>query len=145
MNIWAAPLALVLSCILPLVPSAAEAPAHTSTFAVAGASFSQLGEGSFAFRWSSQEVSDNSECQLYAWCAFADIVGPTCPNEVFVALEFYDKNDELVTEGGDILSGLRRQRFIGVEIGTNRDITFEKFKIVDIECGPGLPTGHGKA
>jgi hypothetical protein len=140
MNIWMTPLVLGLTLILPLTPSVAEAPMHQS--ATSEASFDLVGEGGFSYRWAVDDARHKNECQLYDWCVFADIVGPRCPNEVFVALEFYDKHGDIVTGGGDILPGSNRQRFISVEVGTSRDITFSTLNVVDVLCGLGLPTGH---
>jgi hypothetical protein len=74
-------------------------------------------------------------------CSFADIVGPGCPHEVFVALDYFDKNGDLITSGGDVLPSGGRQRHIHVELGTNWVETFDTFEVTDIGCYLGLPTG----
>jgi hypothetical protein len=103
--------------------------------------FYLLNDEGFSFRWSSDAVAGNLQCQLYELCTFADIKGPACPGELGIALEFYDSNGDLVTEGGDIISARGRTEFNAIEVGTNRDITFANFSIVGASCILGVPTG----
>jgi hypothetical protein len=123
---------------MQLVPSAAEAPTHLDE----QYTFATVGKSGFSYRWSSENTQKTKECQLYNWCVFADVVGPACKGEVLIELEFYDKNGDLVTGGGDVIAGQGRQRHLAIELGTNRDITFSTLNVVDVWCGAGLPTGN---
>jgi len=138
MNIWSLPVIVALSVGMQLVPSAAEAPTQLDQ----QYTFSSVGKSGFSYRWSSENTQKTKECQLYNWCVFADLVGPVCEDEVFIALEFYDKNDDLVTGGGDVIASMGKQRHLEIEVGTNRDITFSTLNIVDAGCYKGLPTGQ---
>ncbi len=95
-----------------------------------------------AYRWTPDIETQNRECELYAFCAFADVKGLSCPAEIGIALAFYDEAGDFVTDGGDIVSARGRVAIHGIEVGTNRDITFETFKVTGIDCYQGLPTGH---
>jgi hypothetical protein len=103
--------------------------------------FYQLNDEGFSFRWTSGAIADNLDCQLYELCTFADIKGPACPGELGLALEFYDSNGDLVTDGGDIISARGRGEFNAIEVGTSRDITFANFSVVGASCIKGVPTG----
>ena len=103
--------------------------------------FYPLNEDGFSYRWTSSSIAENLECQLYELCTFADIKGPACPGELGIALEFYDSNGDLITDGGDIIPARGRGEFNAVEVGTSRDITFAKFSIVGAGCLQGVPTG----
>ena len=74
-------------------------------------------------------------------CSFADIVGPSCPHELFVALDYFDKNNDPLSSGGDILPSSGRQRHIHIELGTNNHDWVKSFEVADIGCYFGLPTG----
>jgi hypothetical protein len=141
MNLWSLPLIAGLSLALPLVPNPAEAPEVTS--ASVGASFDLIGEYGFSYRWLSEETikSGHMECNFYALCSFADIVGPSCPHEIFVALDYFDVNGDLITSGGDVLPSSGRQRHIHVELGSNNIESFDTFEVSDVGCYLGLPTG----
>ena len=142
MNMIQAVVGSLLALILPLMPVAAEAPEFTGT--TSELDYFDMGVEGFKFRWTPDDRSDSIDCQNYAICAFGDILGPDCPGQIFVALEFYDENGERVNDGGDIIEARGKRRFMGVELGTNRDITFDTFNVVDIFCGKGLPTGRGE-
>ena len=104
--------------------------------------FYQLNEEGFSFRWTSDAMADNLDCQLYEFCTFADIKGPACPGELGIALEFYDSKGDLVTDGGDIISARGRGEFNAIEVGTSRDINFANFSVVGASCIQGVPTGQ---
>ena len=140
MNLWSLPLIVGLSLALPLVPSEARAPTQISE----AEAFSAVGGSGFSYRWTQVASRADHSCQLYKWCTFADILGPSCNAEVLIALQFYDKNGDLVADGGDVIAGLTEQRHLAVEIGTNRDITFDSLNIVDMTCGAGLLTGEAQ-
>ena len=141
MNLWSLPLIAGLSLALPLVPTSAEAPGHVSSSAANA--FSGVGEAGFSYRWLSDEdiKAEHLECNSYSMCSFADIVGPSCPNEVFVALDYFDKDNDPLSSGGDILPSSGRQRHIHVELGTNNHDWVKSFEVSDIGCYLGLPTG----
>jgi hypothetical protein len=141
MNLWSLPLIAGLSLALPLVPTSAEAPGQVSSSAANA--FSGVGESGFSYRWLSDEdiEAEHLECNSYLLCSFADIAGPSCPHEVFVALDYFDLNGALITSGGDVLPSGGRQRHIQVELGTNWVETFDTFEVTDIGCYLGLPTG----
>ena len=94
MNLWSLPLIAGLSLALPLVPAEVQAPTQISE----AESYALVGDGGFTYRWSDDATGNDHTCELYAWCTFADILGPTCPGEVFIALEFYDQHGDLVTK-----------------------------------------------
>lgn len=143
MKIWIVISALLGGLIAPGIPAPAEAPEFTGT--TSELDYFDMGVEGFKFRWTPDDRRDSIDCQNYATCAFGDILGPDCPGQIFVALEFYDENGERVNDGGDIFEARGKRRFMGVELGTNRDIPFDTFNVVDIFCGKGLPTGRGKA
>ena len=126
---------------LPMLPSVAEAPEQPYESAVAA--FELVGESGFSYRWLSDEdiEAEHLECNSYLLCSFADIVGPSCPHELFVALDYFDVNGDLITSGGDVLPSGGRQRHIQVELGTNWVETFDTFEVTEIGCYLGLPTG----
>ena len=107
------------------------------------AAFELVGESGFSYRWLSDEdiEAEHLECNSYLLCSFADIVGPSCPHELFVAFDYFDVNGDLITSGGDVLPSGGRQRHIQVELGTNWVETFDTFEVTDIGCYLGLPTG----
>ena len=130
-----------LALALPLVPAAAEAPEPY----VPGSSarFYMVGDNGFSYRWVDEETSiaEGLECNLYALCAFADIVGPACDDEVLVELDYFDEDDWYVTSVNDVLPGAGRQRHIRVELGTNIFDGLSSFDVADIKCYRGVPTG----
>ena len=142
MNLAQGALACVLALGAQLAPQAAEAPEFTGT--TSGQAFYSVGEAGYSVRWTPSDKSGDMECQIYAQCGFADILGPGCPGQIFVALEFYDENGDYVNEGGDIFDSRNKRRFMAVEIGTNRDIRFDTFNVVNVFCGVGLPTGKSE-
>jgi hypothetical protein len=139
MNIWSLPVIIGLTVTSQLVPMAAEAPTRVSESNL----FNSIGEQGFSYRWVSDSLAkaEHLECNSYSWCSFADIVGPSCPNELFVGLDFYDKNNELISSGGDVLPSSGRRRHIHVELGTNRLVDVNNLRVSFISCYKGLPTG----
>ena len=131
----------VLALALPLVPAAAEAP--EPYVPDSSAQFYLVGDNRFSYRWVDQDTSiaEGLECNLYAWCAFADIVGPACDDEVMVELDYFDEDDWYVTSVNDVLPGAGRQRHIRVELGTNIFDGLSSFEVADIKCYRGVPTG----
>jgi hypothetical protein len=131
----------VLALALPLVPAAAEAPEPYAPDS--SARFYTVGDDGFSHRWVDEETSiaEGLECNLYALCAFADIVGPACPDQVLVELDYFDEDDWYVTTVNDILPGAGRQRHIRVELGTNVVDGLSSFEVADARCYVGLPTG----
>jgi hypothetical protein len=131
----------VLALALPLVPAAAEAP--EPYVPDSSARFYMVGDNGFSHRWVDEETSiaEGLECNLYALCAFADIVGPACPDQVLVELDYFDEDDWYVTSVNDVLPGAGRQRHIRVELGTNLDQDLSSFEVADVRCYVGLPTG----
>lgn len=131
----------VLALALPLVPVAAEAP--EPYVPDSSARFYLVGDNGFSHRWVDEEtsISEGLECNLYALCAFADIVGPACPNQVLVELDYFDEDDWYVTTVNDVLPGAGRQRHTRVELGTNLDQELSSFEVADVRCYVGLPTG----
>ena len=131
----------VLALALPLVPTVAEAP---ETFIPnPSARFYMVGDNGFSYRWVDEETSiaEGLECHFYGWCAFADIVGPACPDQVAVELDYFDEDDLYVTSVVDVLPGAGRQRHIRVELGTNHYDGLTSFDLANVECSRGLPTG----
>lgn len=130
-----------LALVLPLVPSEAEAPEPQTVDS--SARFHQIGDNGFSFRWVDEEtsVAEGLQCSLYEWCAYADIVGPSCPNELLISLDYLDDEDLYVTSGTVILPADNRQRHSRAELGTSQLDDFETFVIDDIRCYQGLPTG----
>ena len=130
-----------LALVLPLVPSVAEAPEPQTVDS--SARFHQVGDKGFSLRWVDEETSiaEGLECNLYQSCAFADIVGPACADEVLVELDYFDEDDWYVTSVYDVLPGSRRQRHIRVELGTNLYEDLSSFRVADVRCYVGLPTG----
>ena len=130
-----------LALALPLVPAAAEAP--EPYVPDSSARFYMVGDNGFSFRWVDEETSiaEGLECNLYQSCAFADIVGPACAEEVLVELDYFDENDWYVTSLNDVLPGAGRQRHIRVELGTNLYEDLSSFEVADIKCYKGKPTG----
>lgn len=130
-----------LALVLPLVPSVAEAPEPQTVDS--SARFHPVGDKGFSFRWVDEEtsVAEGLECSLYEWCAYADIVGPACPNELLISLDYLDDEDLYVTSGTVILPAANRQRHSRAELGTSQLDNFETFVIDDIRCYQGLPTG----
>jgi hypothetical protein len=131
----------VLALALPLVPAAAQAP---ETYEPDTSSrLYMVGDHGFSYRWVDEEtsVAEGLECNLYAWCAFADIVGPSCEDEVLVELDFFDADDWYVTSGVDVLPGAGSQRHIRVELGTNLFDGMASLEVADVRCYLGLPTG----
>ena len=141
MNLWSLPLIAGLSLALPLVPTSAEAPGQESSGAANA--FTQVGEAGFSYRWVDEDTSiaEGLQCNFYSWCAFADIVGPACPDEVLVELDYFDKDDWYVASGADVLPGSGRQKHIHVELGTNHYDGLGNIEIPNISCYLGLPTG----
>ncbi|MFM6966741.1 MAG: hypothetical protein ACKOWI_05210 [Rhodoluna sp.] len=142
MKTWMIISALVSAFALPAIPAPAVAPEMSGK--LPELAYYPMGESGFSFRWTPNETSGPQQCQNYGQCAFGDILGPTCPAEVFVAIEFYDEKGDYVSDGGDIIVGNRKQRHMNVEVGTNRDVAFDTFNVTDIFCGEGLPTGKGR-
>ena len=140
-----------LALVLPLVPAAAEAPepylpdSSARFYMVGDNGFSHrwVGDNGFSFRWVDEATSETEglDCNLYALCAFADIVGPACPNQVLVELDYFDENDWYVTSVNDVLPGAGRQRHIRVELGTNLYEDLSSFQVADVRCYVGVPTG----
>lgn len=130
-----------LALALPLVPVPAQAPAPEPP--TSSARFYPVGDNGFSFRWVDEETSmaEGLECNLYAWCAFADLVGPACADEVMVELDFFDADDVYVTTVLDVIPGAGRQRHVRVELGTNLYEDLSSFQLADIKCNLGLPTG----
>lgn len=137
MNLIQGLVAGALALVLPLLPAPAEAP-FTDT------AFYEVGNSGFSFRWSPGDLEDSMGCQLYEVCLYADLRGPKCQGEIGVTLEFFNKDGELVTDGGDIIRGGRLGNLDGLEFGTNRESTFSTILITDVTCIDGLPTGHAK-
>ncbi len=131
----------VLALALPFVPAAAEAP--EPYVPDSSARFYMVGDNGFSHRWVDEEtsVAEGLECNLYALCAFADIVGPACPNQVLVELDYFDEDDGYVTTVNDVLPGSGRQRHIRVELGTNLYEDLSSFRVADVRCYVGVPTG----
>lgn len=131
----------VLALALPLVPAAAEAP--EPYVPDSSARFYMVGDNGFSHRWVDEETSiaEGLECNLYQSCAFADIVGPACDDEVMVELDYFDKYDWYATTVFDVLPGAGRQRHIRVELGTNLYEDLSSFQVADVRCYVGLPTG----
>jgi hypothetical protein len=131
----------VLALALPLVPAAAEAP--EPYVPDSSAQFYMVGDNGFSYRWVDEETSiaEGLECNLYALCAFADIVGPACPDQVLVELDYFDEDDWYVTSVNDVLPGAGRQRHIRVELGTNLYEDLSSFQVADVRCYVGVPTG----
>lgn len=126
---------------LPLVPVSAEAPESANSSPESA--FHLVGQNGFSYRWLTNVtiISEHMECNFYSLCSFADIVGPSCPNEIFVALDYFDVNGDLITSGGDVLPASGKQRHIHVELGSNWVESFDSFEVSDIGCYLGLPTG----
>ena len=141
MNVIQGVITGVLAMTLPMLPSVAEAPEQQGEGTVTA--FELVGESGFSYRWLSDEdiEAEHLECNSYLLCSFADIVGPSCPHELFVALDYFDVNGDLITSGGDVLPSGGRQRHIQVELGTNWVETLDAFEVTDIGCYLGLPTG----
>jgi hypothetical protein len=131
----------VLALTLPLVPTAAEAPEPYEPNS--SSRFYGVGDHGFSHRWVDEDssIAEGLECNLYMSCAFADIVGPACPDEVLVELDYFDKDDLYVTTLQDVLPGSGSQRHIRVELGTNLYEDLSSFQVSDIKCYLGLPTG----
>jgi hypothetical protein len=131
----------VLALTLPLVPTAAEAPEPYEPNS--SSRFYGVGDHGFSHRWVDEDssIAEGLECNLYMSCAFADIVGPACPDEVLVELDYFDKDDLYVTTLQDVLPGSGSQRHIRVELGTNLDEDLSSFQVADIKCYLGVPTG----
>ncbi len=131
----------VLALALPLVPAAAEAP--EPYVPDSSAQFYMVGDNGFSYRWVDEETSiaEGLECNLYQSCAFADIVGPACADEVLVELDYFDEDDWYVTSVNDVLPGAGRQRHMRVELGTNLDQELPSFQVADVRCHVGVPTG----
>ncbi len=130
-----------LALVLPFVPSPAEAP--EPYVPDSSAQFYMVGDNGFSYRWVDEETSiaEGLECNLYALCAFADIVGPACPDQVLVELDYFDEDDWYVTSVNDVLPGAGRQRHIRVELGTNLYEDLSSFQVADVRCYVGVPTG----
>ena len=131
----------VLALALPLVPAAAEAP--EPYVPDSSAQFYLVGDNGFSYRWVDEEtsISEGLECNLYQSCAFADIVGPACDDEVLVELDYFDEEDRYVTTVNAVLPGAGRQRHIRTELGTNVDQEFSSFEVANVTCYVGVPTG----
>jgi hypothetical protein len=132
-----ASLALSFMSLTLAVLATTPAPATYST----QEEFYPLNDDGFSYRWTSSTIADKLECQLYELCTFADIKGPACAGELGIALEFYDSNGKLITDGGDIIPARGRNEFNAIEVGTSRDISFATFSIVGVSCFQGVPTG----
>lgn len=132
----------LLSMALPIIPSVAEAPPRP--FSAVDAVFKPVPETDYSRRWLSDEEIANRglECHLYGLCSFADIEGPACPNEMLVELDFFDKHDELIDSGVDVLPSNGRSRLLHVELGTNWLDDFATFEITNVACYTGTPTGY---
>jgi hypothetical protein len=131
----------VLALALPLVPAAAEAP--EPYVPDSSSRFYGVGDHGFSYRWVDEDTSiaEGLECNLYMSCAFADIVGPACPDEVAVELDYFDKDDSYVTTVVDVIPGAGRQRHPRIELGTNLYEDLNSFQVADVKCYRGVPTG----
>lgn len=141
MNLIQGLITCALALALPLLPAPAEAP--EPYVPDSSARFYMVGDHGFSFRWVDEETSiaEGLECNLYAWCAFADIVGPACDDEVAVELYYFDEEDRYVTSVNAVLPGAGRQRHIRVELGTNLYEDLSSFQVADVRCYVGVPTG----
>jgi hypothetical protein len=131
-----------LSFMPQLIQTAANAPIKHA--AITSLEFGDIGERGFKYRWlTDQAINDGHlKCQMYSLCSFADLVGPSCPAELFVALDFFDQNGALISSGGDVLPSYGKRHYVHVELGTNFLDSFADFEVTDIGCYRGVPTGR---
>jgi hypothetical protein len=143
-NVLHGTIAGLLAVILPLVPTAAEAPPYNGPMTTT--EFSQVGETEFSYRWVTDQAiaQKDLQCTLYYLCSFADIITPDCPDEVFVELDFFDNRDNLITSGGDVLPVSGQHMLRQVELGTNWVPDFATFDVTNMVCYSGTPTGYGE-
>ena len=141
MNIIQGLITGVLALVLPLVPTVAEAP--EPYVPDSSSRFYGVGDSGFSYRWVDEDTSiaEGLDCNLYMSCAFADSVGPACPDEVSVELDYFDKDDWYVTSVVDVIPGAGRQRHLRIELGTNLYEDLNSFQVADVKCYRGVPTG----
>jgi hypothetical protein len=132
----------VITCVPLTLLILAITPAPTDY--MAPDEFFELNEEGFAFHWSADSIIADRECELYQQCTWADIRTPACPGEFAISLEFYNKDGQLMTDGLDVIPARGRRSFNTIEVGTNRDLNFSTFSIVDASCYQGVPTGESE-
>lgn len=105
----------------------------------------EAGSAGYSFRWSSEENTAHLECKVYDLCVWVDVKGPTCSDELYLNVSYYDRNDNWMTESKVVIVGEGNDRFDAVEIGSYLDFDFGFYLVDEVWCSVGVPTALAEA